>query len=425
MLLDLEIERPVAGGRMLARHEGQVVLVADAIPGERVRAHVERTQRGVLFARVVEVLRADASRRDPGPDPSCGGMHYAHIALERQRELKAAVVVDAFGRIARHAIAPPAVHASPDRAYRMRVRLHVRDGRLGSFREGTHEICDVRRTGQVSDATVDVVRAVAEALDAGGVRRLEAVEIAENLDGTQRVVHLDCGERERVVDEALAAVSAIAGVTGVTSARAWSRTVRTVSGVPWVSDLVTAFVGGALGAPVGAALRRHAPSFFQANRFLTATLVQRVLARVERGPLVDLYAGVGLFALSAAAAGIGAVTAVEGDPVSASDLATNAEPFGPAVTVAQQPVEEFLARTGSLSSATLVVDPPRTGISRAAMDGILSTRAPRIVYVSCDVATMARDAKRLMEAGYTMGEVEAFDLFPNTGHVEALAAFGM
>jgi 23S rRNA (uracil1939-C5)-methyltransferase len=140
-------------------------------------------------------------------------------------------------------------------------------------------------------------------------------------------------------------------------------------------------------------------------------------------PVVDLYAGVGLFAVCAAAAGWEGVTAVEGDPVSAADLEVNASPYAACLTVLHEPVERTLGRGRIPPDPTLIVDPPRTGISKDALDGVVATRARRIVYVSCDVATLARDAKRFLEAGYVLGTVEAFDLFPNTAHVEVLTDF--
>lgn len=425
--LVLDVERAVAGGRMLARHEGQVVLVAGAIPGERVRACVRTRQKGVWFADVVEVLDPSPDRRDPGPDPACGGMNFSHIAPARQQALKAAIVEDAFGRIARLPVTAARVHAGAERGYRMRVRLHVRDGRLGSFREGTHEVCDVQSTGQVLDATLAVVEAIGVCLHAHGVVRLEAIEIAENLVAFQRVVHCEQGQGDAVPAAVLSSLGAIAGVTGVSCADAWRARVTAVSGLPWVQDPVDAFTGApvpgnAASAP-SPALRRHARSFFQANRYLTPPLVQRVLARLEAGPVVDLYAGVGLFSVSALATGHDRVVAVEGDRVSAADLEANTAAFASGASVVHEPVESFLGRAGRLPDATMIVDPPRTGISREAMDGILGARARRLVYVSCDVATLARDARRLVDAGYQMGEVEVFDLFPNTGHVEVVTSF--
>src|SRR5688500_15396103 len=133
-VIEIVIDKPAAGGRMLARHEGQVVLVWGAIPGERVRARIERVGKGVLYADTVEVLDASADRRDAGPDWRCGGNVLAHVAYERQRQLKGEIIRDAFGRIGRVPLAtPPAVMGSPEQGYRMRARLHARHGRLGFY----------------------------------------------------------------------------------------------------------------------------------------------------------------------------------------------------------------------------------------------------------------------------------------------------
>jgi 23S rRNA (uracil1939-C5)-methyltransferase len=200
-----------------------------------------------------------------------------------------------------------------------------------------------------------------------------------------------------------------------------------VSGRPWVSDPLPRLLGARLPAPDTAGevpvLKRHAPAFFQANRFLIPALVQEVCAAVRGGVVVDLYAGVGLFAVSLAASGCDRVIAVEGDALSARDLADNARPFAGRLAVAHQAVEAYLAGARLDSDATIIVDPPRTGISRAAMQAVLAVRARRIVYVSCDVATMARDARRLVDTGYTLGHLVGLDLFPNTPHVEVLGVF--
>src|SRR5688572_16793477 len=137
--LILEIEKAAAGGRMLARHDGQVVLVWGAIPGERVRARVDRASKGVLYATTVDVLEPSPDRRDPGSDWRCGGNVLAHVAYDRQRRLKGDILRDALLRIGRVPLAaPPDVLASPEQGYRMRARLHVRNGRIGFFREATH-----------------------------------------------------------------------------------------------------------------------------------------------------------------------------------------------------------------------------------------------------------------------------------------------
>src|SRR3954468_19068755 len=122
-LITLEIEKPTAGGRMLARHNGQVVLVWGAIPGERVRARIERSGKGVAFADTIEVISPSPDRRDAIADWRCGGNVLAHVDYERQRELKSDIVRDAFARIGRMPLpAAVMVTASPEQGYRMRAR---------------------------------------------------------------------------------------------------------------------------------------------------------------------------------------------------------------------------------------------------------------------------------------------------------------
>lgn len=415
--LTLDVEKPAAGGRMLARHEGQVVLVSGAIPGERVAARVERVGRGVAYAETVDVLAPSADRREAPGDPRCGGNVYAHVAYERQRVLKGEIIRDALGRIGRLPLpVAPEVVGSRERGYRMRARLHVQGGRIGFFREGTHELCDAGPTGQLLPETTAWLARVEARLGAAGLGGIASIEIAENIAASERVCHL---ELESVVDvNALASLSMEPGLTGLTASRVMRPGVERLSGVPTVTDVLHVTVDT---PPAAVRLRRDVRSFFQANRFLLQPLVRHVLARVPGGPVADLYAGVGLFGLSIAASGVADVTLVEGDPVSGADLQGNAEPFGGRAQVRRTSVEEWLAAGGTAEVATLVLDPPRTGLSREAAAGIIRRQPGRVVYVSCDVATLARDARTLIDAGYELTEVTGFDLFPNTAHVESVA----
>jgi tRNA/tmRNA/rRNA uracil-C5-methylase (TrmA/RlmC/RlmD family) len=117
------------------------------------------------------------------------------------------------------------------------------------------------------------------------------------------------------------------------------------------------------------------------------------------------------------------VVAIEGDRSSADDLKANVARAGLSIEARHQSVETFLAVERSVRASALIVDPPRTGVSRQAMTSIIALNAPRIVYVSCDVATLARDARLLADSGYALQSIRLFDLFPNTAHVESLAVF--
>ena len=381
---------------MLARHEGQVVLVRGAIPGERVRARIERRQKQVLFAEVVDVLTPSPDRRVPACDLACGGSSYAHIQYDRQRALKAEIIGDAFRRIAKLPLEPPDVVASPENGYRMRARLHVSGGKVGFFREGTHTICDASATGQLRPDTVEAVEAFCAA-NAALISGAEGVTVSENVAATERVVHIESANG----DGLMSAVPA-----------------------PMIEDSADTIWpdGGPL--PAGTRWRRRASSFFQGNRFLLGALIDDVLACADGAEnVVDLYAGGGLFSIALAALGA-RVTAVESDPSSGADLLDNAEPYGDLITPMPIPVEVAVTRRLSARPDLVILDPPRVGASEEAIAGLVGWRAPRIVYVSCDPPTLARDAAKIVTAGYALESMAAFDLFPNTPHVEVVAAFG-
>jgi tRNA/tmRNA/rRNA uracil-C5-methylase (TrmA/RlmC/RlmD family) len=415
-VLTLDIEKPAAGGRMLARHQGQIVLVSGAIPGERVSARLERRERGVLVADAVDVLQPSADRRPVAGEPRCGGNVFSHIAYPRQLTLKSDIIQDAFRRIGRLPLPEvPVVTGSPERGYRMRARLHVIGGRIGFYREGTHQICDVAATGQLLPETSEWVAAVQRKFERQQLRGVVAIDLAENIPAAQRACHLEL----HAAEDPQKYVALSEGLVGLSAQRADRPAVVHLAGTTTVSDAIS--VGDEPSHTL--TLSRDVRAFFQGNRFLVEELVRRVVGLVPRGPVVDLYAGVGLFGLSLAAAGRGPVTAVEGDTIAGADLSRNAAPFSGHVNTIRRSVESYAASMNAtgVQGATVVVDPPRTGISRDAIAHLIRLLPTRIVYISCDVATLARDTRLLHDAGYGLEHLSGIDLFPNTAHVETVA----
>ena len=405
--ITLTIEKPVSGGRMLARHDRQIVLVAGAIPGERVRARVERVSKQVAFADTVEVIDASSDRRASAVDWACGGSLYAHVVYERQLQLKSEVVRDAFARIAKVPLATPvSVMGSREDGYRMRARLHADTGTFGFFREGTHQLCDAGATRQLLPDTIDAL----ERLQAALTTKVASCELVENSGADQRAVLLETD----AIEPDVVHVDPVEGITGLAFADHTRAHLSVSYGSPFVTDRIAVGSGSV-------ELTHHVQSFFQANRYLLPQLVERVLRQVPDGTVTDLYAGVGLFAVSLAAQNRASIVAVEGDRSSARDLEANAARFENAIRVEQTSVEGYLRRRGVPHPDTVVLDPPRTGLSPEAASGLLALAAPRIVYVSCDPATLARDTRKLIDAGYGLDHLEAFDLFPNTAHIETLA----
>ena len=362
-VIDLVIDKPAAGGRMIARHEGLVVLVSAALPGERVRALVERTGPGVAYAGTVEVLEASPDRRTGGADWACGGNVYAHVAYPRQLLLKGEVIADALARIGRVTREEPiAVAASPEHGYRMRARFHVRGHRAGFFREGTHHLCDPATTGQLLPETGGLLDAIGEYLREGALRGVTEIELAENIPGTERALHLELDQP--ATPSGLARLAALPTVVGVAASfqtrqrverggpgrprrpgpppPGWRRTV-TAGGAPCVLDTLTWAGDDAAWPAATARLQHHAEAFFQGNRFLLPSLAARVRSLVRPGPVVDLYAGVGLFAVTLAASGWDSVVAVESDRAAAADRRANAAPFGEALQPVEMAVERYLA----------------------------------------------------------------------------------
>jgi 23S rRNA (uracil1939-C5)-methyltransferase len=416
--LMLAVERPAAGGRMIARHAGGIVLVAGTMPGELVEASVEKIQRGTVWARTVRVVQASPDRVDAPGDSSCGGNVFAHVAYPRQLGLKAEIVRDAFARIGRLTL-DGAMHvaASPTGGYRMRARLHVKNGRVGFFREGTHELCDAASTSQLRTDTVDVVRAIEGVL----LRRpntVREVELSENRAADQRALHLVVapGQTKTI----LPGIDGVAGVRGISWGDGSLARAFVLSGTPEVSDTIAV---RRRTDERSVTLTRQARSFFQGNRYLLQPLVDAVTRAIGPGRVLDLYAGVGLFSVTLAARGDCHVVAIEGERSAATDLQRNAAPLGAAVITKHLAVEDYLRQRDRPGFDSVLVDPPRTGMTRAALRGAMALQPARMVYVSCDVATLARDARALVDGGYTIGDVQAFDLFPNTAHVETLAIF--
>ena len=248
---------------MIARHDGAIVFVSGAIPGEVVDAEIEKVQRGTAWAATREVLERSPDRVDGAPDGACGGSVFAHIAYERQRQIKSAIIDDAFRRIGRITLDSPAdVVASPVDGYRMRARLHVRNGRIGFFREGTHSLCDAASTRQLRDDTIEVIRRLESSSASESRQQVGEIEIAENIDATERAIHLEL--LPDADPSRLAALARVDGVTGASCAHPDNPRTMELFGSTIVSDEI-----------LGVRLDRHVTIVFP-GQSLPAAAVCRV-----------------------------------------------------------------------------------------------------------------------------------------------------
>lgn len=422
-VVELSIEKAVYRGLGLARHEGLVVLLSRAVPGERVRARIESLERGYARASVEAVLEtAPARRLSPCRYvPACGGCAYQEVLYPEQLAFKSAILRESLARAGVSWDGELRVLPSPETGWRTRASLHVKSGAggvaIGLHEEGSHRLVDLASCLQLSDAMNRAIAGLRAGLAErpGWAAQVRGVELAESLDGTTLVAALEADLAAPQAASLARLAASAPGVTGLGVSlprRRGGRTFVTLHGDPHVSSRVGAVT-----------LRAHVQSFFQGNRFLTPELLAVVSRLVPAGgPLLDLYAGVGLFALPLALRGDG-FRAAEIDELAVADARVNAQAAGlEPGRVERLDVRAALAAWPRQSGERVVLDPPRAGAGPEVVRAVAERRPERIVYVSCDPPTLGRDLRVLLAAGYRLDALEALDLFPNTFHLEAVAS---
>ena len=417
--IEVTVERAVYRGQGLARHHGQVVFVPRGLPGDRLRVRVASVTPGYVKAEIEEVL-APASGRTEARCPhfaECGGCAYQHLDPRAQAALKESVLLDALRRAGTawdHAIP---VRPSPPEGWRTRATLHVEQARagvrLGFHREGSHQVVDIERCLQLSAPMMAAARGLRDALAArpGIGRAVRDIELAESFDGRQLVASLETQLDPKQAAGAASLADDVPGLTGL----------GVVAGEGKRRRFLLLRGDAHVGATVhGIHLRAHVQSFFQANRFLVEALVQEVLDRTPAGgSVLDLYAGVGLFALPLGRRAE-EVRGLELSPTAVEDARANAEAAGLSqVRVHHGNVRE-MAAWAPRADERIVLDPPRTGAGAEIVRLVAARRPASIIYVSCDPPTLGRDLKFFAAEGYLPDSIAAFDLFPDTFHLEAV-----
>ncbi len=418
-IVELAIEKGVYRGRGLGRLEGRVILVPRAHAGDRVRARVEAVHAGWAEAALVEVLTPSPARRQP-PCPYaalCGGCAYQEIVPGEQLRLKEAVLRESLARAGVPFPGALALHASPEQGWRLRASLHFARSSggalaLGLRQEGSRRVVDVSSCLQLSARMNEAARALRDGLATrpSVLPHLRGLDLLEAPDGSALVASLETTLPPRRAGDLASLGGRIPALTGFgircAGRRVW------LHGAPQVDAQV-----------LGLTLRTHVDSFFQGNRFLLEALARTVLDLVPRegGRILDLYAGVGLFALPLAARGEGEVIAVERARRAADDARANAERAGlRAVRVVAEDVARALASLPGEEGERIVLDPPRSGAGTQVVDLVADRLPSAVVYVSCDPPTLGRDLARFAARGYRADEAALFDLFPDTFHMETV-----
>ena len=433
------IEKLIYGGDGLARipasgdeRRGKTVFVPYVLPGEVVEATVLEERKGFMRASLVEVLAPSPARVTP-PCPHfgvCGGCHYQHSDYTAQLEDKRQILQETILRGAKLALPYIEVHSGEAYGFRNRTRMKIAvepEFALGYYRHGSHELEPVRHCPISSPLINQAIALLWElAPEVAWYPSLREVQFFANHDDRELLVELFIHHattpvllakfakllRERMPQIAGVAVFASGATDGeledgsIEASRKLSR-----AGAPHIDGSASMIYSvGSYGYRVSAG------SFFQTNRFLAPKLVELVTGKRSGRAALDLFAGVGLFTLPMSR-NFERITSVEIAQNSFDDLAANAAV--PHIQAVHSTSEDYLnAARGRWDFA--VVDPPRAGLGERVAKSLAGSSIPRLAYVSCDPATLARDLVTLLAAGYRVEEAHLIDMFPQTYHMETI-----
>ncbi len=418
--LEVRIEKAVYRGLGLARSEGQVVFLPRGLPGDRWRVRVAARERGYLRVEPEALLEPGPGRRHSPCAfvPECGGCAYQELSYAGQLELKEAVLRESLRRARAPWEGAIRIHGSPEQGWRARATFHVDSGqrplRLGLHAEASRRVVDLGRCLQVSAAMNQVLDGLRTRLSARPelAARVRDVTLAEGREEAGVVACLEGRLTTEHAAEALALAEApgLQGLGMVVGTGPRGRFVL-LKGAAHVTSTVS-----------NLRLRAHVLSFFQGNRFLVEPLAARVRELVPEGDhVLDLFTGVGLFALTLATRAE-SVLGVETSSIAIQDATHNACQVGTRhVRFLEADALLALATLPARGKERIVLDPPRTGAGPELCDAVAARQPEVIVYVSCDPPTLGRDLRTLAAAGYRPVSLDAFDLFPDTFHLESVA----
>ena len=423
------------GGMGVARIDGRVVFVHGALRGEKCRVLILKTLKSVAFAKVLEVIEPSSERITPDCPyfPRCGGCTYRHIRYEEELRLKRQRVQDNLSRIGGSDVTVEEILGAQDTLrYRNKAQYPVsKDGAVGFYRARTHEVIECEHCLLVkpeADAAAEALREYMQSCRVAGYDEktgrglVRHLYVRSNAAGESLVCVLMNGDKlpkeDRLVTLLRDACPKCTGIVLGTNTKKGNVILGDRYRTLWGSDRLEDTL-------CGKTFRLSVPSFYQVNRVQAERLYAKAIefaGLTGQETVLDLYCGAGTITLALsdhAKKVLGAEIVPEAIDDARENAARNgvknAEFFcGDASDVAKK-----LARE-NLRPDVITVDPPRKGLAADVVESIAEMQPGRVVYVSCDSATMARDVKRLADLGYTAQRACAVDMFPRADHVETI-----
>lgn len=387
--------------------DGRAVFVPFALPGEIVRVRLVDERRGFARAELIEILAPSPERITPlcRHFGTCGGCHYQHLPYEAQLKAKTTILKDQLKRIGKleNITIQPIVPSPEPYYYRNHIQFHLtQEGKLGFHSMRSQDVMAIQEC-HLPEETINTIWPQLDfepQLDSEPLVDLERIGLRAGLDDVQLILESsDIQAPELSVEEL---------------------TLSAVHLSP-AGSLVMAGSEAVFIAVSGRSFRVSAGSFFQVNTAMAEKMVEHLLQNLSLQTdmtVLDAYCGVGLFSAFLAPR-VGQLVGVESSPSAADDFVENLDEFEN-VTLYEAAAEDVLPVL-DLQPDIILVDPPRSGLEPRALDGLLALKPRVLVYISCDPATLGRDAKRLVSAGYSLLKITPFDLFPQTYHIESIS----
>ena len=390
------------GGEALGRlPDGRAVFVPFALPGEIARVRLTEDRKGFARAELVEILASSPDRITPRCRHFgvCGGCHYQHLPYEAQLKAKTAIVQDQLARIGKleNVIIQPIVPSPEPFNYRNHIQFHLtKDGKLGYYGMRSPEVMAVKECHLPEEA----INTIWPQLEFDPLEDLDRIGLRAGIDDVQLILESsDIQAPEMSVEEL---------------------TMSAVHLSP-AGPLVMAGSDHVMIQVLDRHFRVSAGSFFQVNTAMAEAMIQHLLDNLVLIPdmtVVDVYCGVGLFSAFLAPR-VRQLIGIESSPSATDDFVENLDEFEN-VSLYEAVAEEVLP-TLDLKPDLILVDPPRSGLETQTLDGLLALQPSQLVYISCDPATLGRDARRLVAGGYRLRQITPFDLFPQTYHIESIS----
>ncbi|MHB8779419.1 MAG: 23S rRNA (uracil(1939)-C(5))-methyltransferase RlmD [Anaerolineales bacterium] len=417
---DITLEKLTYGGDAMGRlPDGRAVFVPFGLPGELVRVRLTQEKQNFARGELLKVLKASPDRIEPkckhffsplsfGEGPgvrACGGCHYQNLPYEKQLDAKTEILCDQLQRIGKIENPPvkPMIASPLEWNYRNHMQFHLTDdGKLGFINSN-------------GNATFPIEEC--HLPEAGLNNFWHELQFDPNMNIGR--ISLRCGQQG---DELMLVLESETDETPELEIEADISVLHVYEGHPIViagRDYIFFNI-------LNQDFRVSAVSFFQVNAKMAEKIVEHLLVKLpaaSSATLLDVYCGVGLFSKFFASR-YARVIGIESSPSACDDFGFNLDEFDN-VELYEGITEEILpALVGQVDNLShLIVDPPRAGIDKHALDAILDIKPQIVAYVSCDPSTLARDAARLVNGGYGLVDVTPFDLFPQTYHIESISIF--